>query len=449
MMTHESMRENQTIPRRGPARSPVSRRRTAGLETRPMTIPARNPRRSLRRGVTLIELMVVILIIGILTALLLPAVMGAVRRAYDATVLGEINQLSQALANFQEKYGDLPPSRIILWESGQYNTLDQTPLSSTSGQWLNHANPAVAPGLQPLMSATDITVGQLSQRSLQYLNRFFPKAQYLGPGIPGQYLSNGFWYDFNGNGRFDQQPILLEGHECLVFFLGGIPTVTADTGSQRVVFGMSGFSKQFQSPAFPNAPNPFVNSTVTANRDAPFYTNFRAERLADDDNDGMPGYTDSLSALADPYGIGNSRYYAYFRSYGGQSNYDPNDVNFRFDTDPTGQNVLHRVFQVQFTPVGSSANIVASYAPNPYTTSDPAPSLMGITSSPVVNYQAPETYQIISAGRDHLYGVGGLYSPAANERLPMPDASAQGLDPGMRISEHDNLTSFATSGVLE
>ncbi|GAC1315105.1 MAG: hypothetical protein NVSMB14_15180 [Isosphaeraceae bacterium] len=104
---------------------------------------------------------------------------------------------------------------------------------------------------------------------------------------------------------------------------------------------------------------------------------------------------------------------------------------------------------MQFTPVGSNANMIASFAPNPYTTSDPAPSLTQNTSNAVVNYQAPETYQIISAGRDHLYGVGGLYSPAANERLPMPDAAAQGLDPGIRISEHDNLTSFATSGVLE
>lgn len=392
--------------------------------------------------------MVVILIIGILVALLVPAIAYAVRRAQDATALGEINQLAQALANFQEKYGDLPPSRIILTENGYYNTLDQTPLSNTAGIWLNQANPSVAAGLQPLLSPTDITLGQLSQRSLQYLNRFFPKAQFIGPGIPQGYLSNGFWYDFNGNGRFDQRPILLEGHECLVFFLGGIPNVSVDTGTQRVVFGMTGFAKQYQSPAFPNAPNPFVNSNVTSNRDAPFYTNFRAERLADDDNDGMPGFTDSLTALADPYNIANSRYYAYFRAYGGQSNYDPNDVNFRFDTDAAG-NFLRRVFQVQFIPYGSNTNAVASFAPNPYTTSDPAPALTQNASNAVVNYQAPETYQIVSPGRDHLYGVGGLYSPAAAERLPIPDAAAQGLDPGVRISEHDNLASFAATGTLE
>ena len=352
--------------------------------------------------------------------------------------------MSQALANFQEKFGDLPPSRIILNESGLYNTLSQTPLSSTTGQWLNTANPAVAPGVPTLMSPTDITVGQLAQRSLQYLNRFFPKAQFLGPGIPQAYLQGGFWYDFNGNGRFDQQPILLEGHECLVFFLGGIPNLSTDSGSQRVIFGMTGFSKQYQSPLFPNAPNPFVNSTVTSNRDAPFYTNFRAERLADDDNDGMPGFTDPLTSLADPYAIGDSRYYAYFRAYGGQSNYDPNDVNFGFDLDPTG-NLLHRIFQVQFAPFGSAVNLVSSFGPNPYTTSDPIS-----TTSTVVNYQSPETYQIISAGRDHLYGIGGLYSPAANDRLPIPDAAAQGLsfdDP--RASERDNLASFAGNGTLQ
>ena len=60
------------------------------------------------------ELLVVILILAILIALLLPAINAALRTAKNAAVGGEINQLAQALASFKTKYGDYPPSRILL-----------------------------------------------------------------------------------------------------------------------------------------------------------------------------------------------------------------------------------------------------------------------------------------------------------------------------------------------
>ena len=42
----------------------------------------------------------------------------AIRTAKNAAVIAEINQLAQALADFKNKYGDYPPSRIILCEDG-------------------------------------------------------------------------------------------------------------------------------------------------------------------------------------------------------------------------------------------------------------------------------------------------------------------------------------------
>ena len=71
------------------------------------TTRRRPRRRRPARGFTLVELLVVIVILAILIALLLPAINGAMRTAKNARVGAEINQLAQALAAVQGKYGDL------------------------------------------------------------------------------------------------------------------------------------------------------------------------------------------------------------------------------------------------------------------------------------------------------------------------------------------------------
>src|SRR6476660_3460581 len=119
--------------------------------------------RPIRFGFTLIELLVVIVILGILIALLLPAIQGAMRSARNATVTGEINQLAQAMADFKNRYGDYPPSRILLSENGFYNTSDATFITATSD----------AAGTTVI--GDDITYGQLAQRSISYLRKFFPR----------------------------------------------------------------------------------------------------------------------------------------------------------------------------------------------------------------------------------------------------------------------------------
>ena len=80
-----------------------------------MNAPTRRPRRG---GFTLIELLVVMVVLGILIALLVPAIGGAIKNAKNAAVIAEINQVAQALADFKSKYGDYPPSRILLDEDG-------------------------------------------------------------------------------------------------------------------------------------------------------------------------------------------------------------------------------------------------------------------------------------------------------------------------------------------
>jgi general secretion pathway protein G len=390
------------------------------------------------RGFTLVELLVVIVVLGILVALLLPAVMAAVRSAKNAQVLAEINELAQALESFKTTYGDYPPSRVLLVENGNYTTFIN---SNASLSTIDSTSPGKG----------DITVGQLAARSLAAFRKFWPKVQFSTNGSSPPTLSTTYWYDFNGNGTLDGAYIL-HGHECLVFFLGGIPVSDASSGG----YGMTGFG---QDPA-----NPFSNSIVgnamyNANRKTPVFE-FNGGRLFLDGSNpttpGIPAYYDTLNTGPPGFpltGSGPVNFYAYFSAYG-KGNYDPNDVNFN-ETDALNGGISALQYNVGFLTFGSTTTpyVSLSPSPNPYTTT-----LTAGTTSGTVTYQKPQSYQILSAGIDGLYGVGGQYTPQTqSSTVPLPvdlnhtvDASTGNAlgDGSIRQREYDNLSNFK-SGTLQ
>ncbi len=67
------------------------------------------PRHIATRGFTLVEILVVIVIIGILAGLAIPAISGAVRRATITAQKLEVDTLARAVEQYREKYGDYPP----------------------------------------------------------------------------------------------------------------------------------------------------------------------------------------------------------------------------------------------------------------------------------------------------------------------------------------------------
>jgi prepilin-type N-terminal cleavage/methylation domain-containing protein len=414
--------------------------------TRPTTTPAAVSRRRrtvparMRGGFTLVELLVVIIVLAILAALLLPAVNSAVKTARITSVSAEVNNIAQALAAFKSKYGDYPPSRIILAEDGDYSALIGN----------NSAVSTIDPTAPP---SGDITVTQLATRSMAAMRKFFPRVNLStqGPVFPS---NSTVWYDFNGDGVLGttlsngtvSKYYVLHGHECLVFFLGGIPLLDASSAS----YGMVGFGK--------DPTNPFTNPSwaIGGNRNTPMYE-FNGSRLFLDPSSisasaggspGIPGYYDSFGNSQPGNGL-TINFYAYFSAYG-NSAYDPNDVNF-----PTEQDANLN------THVGLHFANAASFTPNPYTVTQ------SVTQSGIVTYQSPQSFQIISSGIDGLYGVGGQYlqtlTSSSTDPLPFDarvisniPVTFYGIPPGitgetdnhLRTREADNVTNFK-SGKLQ
>jgi prepilin-type N-terminal cleavage/methylation domain-containing protein len=396
-----------------------------------------------RAGFTLVELMVVIIVLSILIGLLLPVLAAALRTAKQTAAQAEINQLAQALANFKAAYGDFPPSRVVLSENGFF------PVSQGLSQVNGDPN--------------DISLGALSQRTLIALRKFWPKVVFStqGPVFPP---NSNVWYDFNGNGVMDQSPYILQGDECLVFFLGGIPLSTPllvnPPPSATATFGMTGFGK--------DPSNPFTNSIVgnpmySANRQPPAFE-FNPGRLFLDPNNpapsnqaagmifpGIPGYYDNLGN-APPGGTSITlNFYAYFSGYS-NGVYDANDINYQFEIDGNSLGPIGLIYQHALVQYPSPS-------PNPYTSSITANNPQGALPSGSVTYQKGQTFQIFSSGTDGLYGVGGQFTPigaatsTASNTLPFdPGNTVSGnsacLDRSVRQREADNLTNFQ-SGRLQ
>jgi len=330
----------------------------------------RNPG-SRRSGFTLIELLVVISIIAILTGMLLAGVNRVRLAGYRTQTRDEMSQLAsahgQCIAELKCGY---VPSRLILNETGGYNL--NNPLEKDSFNWLKSC---------------------------------FPKTDLRGPLVGGKNIG----LDWSGLGQRNQTYIL-EGWQCLVFCLGGIPLRDAS----GTLAGTKGFSSNpvdptdWTNPNNPSQPRPSIG---------PFYQ-FPRNRLNTNyasvwpSNAYFPGYND-------PFGTP----YAYFSSYKTSNGYNryfaafgTSDCNSLIGTDSQGNTVA---------------------APWPYQQS--------ISASGAITYYNPNSFQIVSAGRDTLFGAGGLW-PGGSQSAPANPAglttSPGPVNPGSNKYGGDDMSNF-------
>lgn len=284
---------------------------------------------STRRGFTLLELMVVIVIIAILMALILPAVSRVRYTARVAEVTAEMKRLDQALATFNNRFGTYPPSVITLY--------------GTQAGW--NANPAAMSTIRSIWPDFDFATGGRGDQTLHP------------------------WADTDR---------ILTGDECLVFFLGGMP----DYAPGSTVPTLRGFSKNSRWPL----------AIAGENRDGPFYTEFKGERLLDGLNDPVDGSGNPI----------------------------PDDIPSYLDSLPA-----------QEAPLWYSVSTNGRYA-----------------NGDLAYYQADgntpwnrESYQLISPGLD---GEFGDIQKTATTRAVYSDST----DFSARLAERDNITNFS-GGLLE
>lgn len=154
----------------------------------------------MRRGFTLIEMLIVMVIIGLLMAILLPAVQSVQRRAKAAQIRVEISAIEAAAVAFKNEYGSFPPSRIRLYESG-----------SGDPSWSQHG-----------ASGSDDDIERT--RSIAIIRQLWPQFDFS------------MTRNFDGDGD-DTEYHDLNGSQCLVLLLGGLRKDDEDANCNGILDG--------------------------------------------------------------------------------------------------------------------------------------------------------------------------------------------------------------------
>lgn len=317
-----------------------------------------------RRGFTLVELLVVMTIIGILMGLITVAVIAARNRARIAQVGVEIQGLSNAINEYQNKFGDLPPDFAGVW-------------STPAPQAPNNARVLARAAV------------------VQHISRAFPRLVLSGRTTDQQWNSlRNLILDQRtayGQSNIALRIDYLDPSTALTFWLGGMPELD---DRNQFTGRLIGFSA--------NPLNPFENNRYSPSRIPPLFE-FDPSRLTKTRYNWyryQPGYG----------GGGSTPPYIYFRS----PYYLPNgntpwilewrriNANAGGETEEMGTVQRRQTAQPAVRPYYNETQSGARFT--------------------VEKFFNPRTFQIICAGADSNYGgVQAGYSLSTPPRFPLSD----------------------------
>lgn len=296
-----------------------------------------------RSAFTLVELLMVMAIIAILVSLVAAGLFKVMNQVGIVRTRTEISEMEAALAAFMQDYNlpNPPPSYLVLREDLAYN----------------------------------LTV-PLEAQSLQFLKQAFGKNLGASGGI-----------DWNGNGQIDTGVgMVLEGEQCLIFYLGGIPNTAAQlAGAPPQCLG---FSTNNVKPSWGSMP--VLGENPNGPRRGPYF-NFQTGRLVPPTvvNPSFPAnlasqtffvYIDAWNVKVNTLG-GTGMPYAYFSSFGNNNQYNIYTAVASLYA-PLGQGDCESIgLKVGATMYSASAYYQA-----------------------LGSYTNPNKFQIISAGQDGVFG---------------------------------------------
>jgi general secretion pathway protein G len=114
-----------------------------------LTSPTSTPARRGQQGFTLIELMIVMIIIGVLAAIAVPAYVQSVRHAREAVLREDLHTLRAAIDSYTVDKGKAPQGLSDLVDAGYLKSMPKDPMTNSTDTWV--------PAESDMLSTTDQT----------------------------------------------------------------------------------------------------------------------------------------------------------------------------------------------------------------------------------------------------------------------------------------------------